>query len=53
MSRRNRTKREEKAVVLLAQLSEERSRQASRQTLNGTAAHITLQPEMRSETEAF
>ncbi|MGI8431389.1 MAG: hypothetical protein ACR2MW_03750 [Chthoniobacterales bacterium] len=54
MSRRNLTKREQKkAAALLAQLSEERSRQASRQMLSETAAHITLRPEMLAETEAF
>ena len=53
MSRRNLTKREAKSAALLTQLSEEHSRQASRQMLNGTAAHITLRPEMLAETEAF
>ena len=53
MSRRNLRKRELKTAALLAQLSEEHSRQANRQMLNGTAAHITLRPEMLAETEAF
>ena len=54
MSRRNLTKREQKnAAALLVQLSQERSRQASRQMLNETAAHVILRPEMLAETEAF